>query len=81
MPNDTVKSASVLNLESYYADGDTRMINIDNPKDNITAAQINAVGTVGKNTQVLLGDKGGAAFVRFNSAHKVSSTRTEIDLR
>lgn len=78
---DTVKSASTLKLESYYSDGDTRAIDVDNPKDNLTAAQINAVGTVGKNTQVLLGDKGGAAFVRFNSAHKISSTRTELDLR
>ena len=81
MPNDTVKSGSVLKLESYYADNDTRVIDIDNPKDNLTAEQINAVGTVGKNTQVLLGDKGGAAFVRFNTAHKITSTRTEIDLR
>lgn len=78
---DTIKTASELKLNSYYADGDTRVITVDNPKDDITAAQINAAGTVAATTQVLLGDRGGAAFVRFQSAKKITTSRTELDLR
>lgn len=78
---DTIKSSSELKLESYYSDGDTRTLTVDNPKANITAADINAVATVAKNTQAILGDKGGADFVRFNSAKKTTATRIELDLR
>ena len=78
---DTITSASVIKLNAYYADGDTNIIEVDNPKDNITAEQINAVGTVAKTTQVILGDKGGADFVRFTDAHKLKNTRIELDLR
>jgi len=78
---DTIKSASVLKLDGHFADNDTRIIEIDNPKDNLTKEQINAVGTVAQTTQAILVDKGGAAFVRFDNAHKIRTTRTEMDLR
>ena len=78
---DTITSASVLKLESYYSDADTRTIEVDNPKDNLTAEQINAVATVAKTTQAILGDKGGADFVRFNSARTQKNTRYQLDLR
>lgn len=78
---DTIKSSSVLKLDVHFADNDTRIIEVDNPKDNLTKEQINAVGTVGKTTQAILGDKGGAAFNRINTAHKITISRTELDLR
>ena len=78
---DTIKTSSELKIETYYSDADTRTITIDNPKDNLTKADIKAVETVGVNTQVLLGDKGGAGFVRFNKAKTTKTTRTELDLR
>lgn len=78
---DTITSASVLKLEGEYVDNDTNIVEVDNPKDNITAEQINAVATVAKTTQVILGDKGGAAFNRFKSAHKLKNTRINLDLR
>ena len=78
---DTIKSSSELKLNCQFADNDTRIVTIDNPKDNLTAAQINGVGTVAQTTQAILGDKGGADFVRFHSAKKITTTRTELDLR
>lgn len=78
---DKITQTSTLKLGSYFSDGDTRTIDIPDPIDNITAAQINAVGTVAQTTQVLIGDKGGANFVRFQTAKKITTTRTELDLR
>ena len=78
---DTIKSASELKLEAVFVDNDTRMITVDNPKASISAADINAVGTVLKNTNALLGEKGGADALGFRTAKKITTTRTELDLR
>ena len=78
---DTITSASTLKLEAYFSDGDTRTIEIDNPKDNLTKEQINAVAAVGVSTQVILGDKAAAPFVRFNKAKTREVERIKLDLR
>ena len=78
---DTVKSSSELKLEEYYADGDTRTMTLTNPKTNLTAAEINSVGTLAAQTQPIVGDKGGADFVRFTRARIVDKTEVKLDLR
>lgn len=77
---DTIKSSSELKLDSYYADGDTRMLSIPNPRADVTAADILAVAQSAVTNQPLLGDKGGANFVRFNSAKIVEKTKVDLDL-
>jgi hypothetical protein len=78
---DTIKSSSELKLEAYFQDNDTRVITVDNPKANLTASQINAVGATMKTTNAILGDKGGADVMGFRTAKKTTTTRTELDLR
>lgn len=78
---DTIKTASELKLEAYFQDNDTRVLTIDNPKANLTAAQINAVGATMKTTNAILGDKGGADVMGFRTAKKISTIRRELDLR
>lgn len=79
---DKVSSSKELKLELYFQDGDTRTIAVDNPKANLTAAQINALGTLIKNSKVLLGDKGGADPVKFNSpARIIEKDVVSLDLR
>ena len=48
---DKVTQVSELKLVAKFNDNDTRTIAVDNPKANLTAAQINAVSAIGKTTQ------------------------------
>lgn len=77
---DIIKTSNVLSLEQEFTDGDTRTITLDNPKASITAADINAVGTYNQANQVLVGDKTGAAFLRFKKAVKIVKSTTYLDL-
>lgn len=77
---DIVKTKNVLQLVAEFNDSDTRTINLDNPKANVTASQINAVGTYAKENNVIVGDKEGASFERFNSAKIITGQTTYFDL-
>ena len=77
---DTIKSANELKLEGYFADGDTRTITLSNPKANLTAADIKTVETTTKTTQPIIGDKGGAEFVRFKRARVIEQQKVYLEL-
>ena len=67
-----------LKLDSYFADNDTRMLTIDNPSANLAKLNIKTFEAYCVTNQPILGDKGGAAFVRFNSAHVIEKTVTTL---
>lgn len=77
---DTIKSTSELKIEFSFYDNDTRTVSLENPKDNLTPAQVNQVVTLAKNTQPIIGDKGSARVVGANSAKVVEKTVTNVDL-
>ena len=66
-----------LKLLAGFADEDDRTITIDNPKLNLTWADIEAFQAV---SNVLIGDKYGAAFTRYKEAKYVDTTLTTIDV-
>lgn len=78
---DKVTQVSELKLVAKFNDNDTRTIAVDNPKSGLTAAQINAVGTIGATTQAILGDKGAAGFKEFVEARTITKKTTQLDLR
>ena len=78
---DTIKSSSELKIESGFVDSDTRTITLLNPRSDLTAADILAVETTVKNTQPIVGDKGGSQFARFNKARIIEKQVTYLDLR
>lgn len=78
---DKITQNSTLNLNAVFYDGDTRAISLDNPKANITAAQIKALAATTKTTQAIIGDKGSAAFVGFDAAEVLNKKTTQFDLR
>ena len=78
---DKVTTVKELKLVAKFVDGDTRTLAVDNPKTNLTAAQINALGTVAKSSNPILGDKGGADFLEFDTAKIVEKETTNLDLR
>ena len=47
---DTIKSSNELKLEAGFYDNDTRTITLENPKSNLTKADILAVGNLAAST-------------------------------
>ena len=77
---DTIKSSESLKVVFDFYDGDDRTVSLDNPKIGLTATEIKAVGTLAKNTQPIIGDKGSAAVVGISSAKIVGKTTRQLDL-
>ena len=77
---DKVVTKNVLQLVAEFNDLDTRTITLDNPRDTIDGAAINAVGAIAKTNNIIIGDKAGSNFERFSSAKKVLGTTTYLDL-
>lgn len=80
--SDTAKNSRTLTIEAGFKDGDTRSITLDNPITNTSTltASIKALGTFVKNNNLLIGDKAGADFDRFNSAKVKQRTTVYLDL-
>ncbi|MBQ7705056.1 MAG: DUF2922 family protein [Selenomonadaceae bacterium] len=78
---DKVTTNKTLKLVATFTDGDTRTLDLDNPKDGLTKEQIKAFETVAKNTQAIIGDKGGAEFHEFDTAKVVEKQTIQLDLR
>ena len=77
---DTVKSSYILKIKLGFADGDTRTINLDNPRNDLTATEIYEVSQFIKNNNLLLGDKYGADSAGILFADKIASTKTTLDI-
>ena len=77
---DKVTSSNELKMVFSFYDNDTRTVSIENPRPDLTAADILEVGTLAKNTNPIIGDKGGARVIGISSAKVVEKTRTQLDL-
>ena len=78
--SDIYKQTYILKIKLGFADGDTRTINLDNPKNNLTAAEINELSNFIKENNLLLGDKYGADSAGILTADIVQSAKTTLDL-
>ena len=76
MNETTIKSTSTLVLTAEFTDEDTRTISQDNPKSDITAADIASIQSAAAG--VLIGDKQGAPFARLKTPVRRDTTTTEI---
>lgn len=75
---DISKNTSTLTLVAEFTDGDDRTINLDNPKNGLTASVINACASYAPG--VLIGDKYSSDFYRFKSAKVTKRRTTYLDL-
>ena len=78
--SDIYKQSYILKIKLGFADGDTRTINLDNPRNDLTAAEIYEVSNFIKTNNLLLGDKYGADSAGILTADKIASTKTTLDL-
>lgn len=70
----TITTYNRLKILAGFADEDDRTITLENPRENITESDIQALPA----NNVLIGDKYGAAFTRFKSASYVSGTISKM---
>ena len=77
---DVSKTTNILKIKLGFADGDTRTINLDNPKNNLQASEVYDLSQFIKNNNLLLGDKYGADSAGILTADIVQSTKTTLDL-
>ena len=77
---DISKHSYILKIKFGFSDGDTRIINLDNPKTNLQATQIYEVSQYIKENNLLLGDKYGADSAGILTADIVESNKTTLDL-
>ena len=77
---DTYKQTYVLKIKLGFADGDTRTINLDNPKSNLQASQIHEVSQFIKTNNLLLGDKYAADSAGILTADIVESMKVTLDI-
>ena len=75
MNDTTISNKQTLALVAEFADEDTRTITLDNPKANITTADLTTVQSA---MSILIGDKQSSAFSRLKSATRKNTTTTTI---
>lgn len=77
---DTVKSSADLKIGFAFADGDTRIVTLPNPKTGLTEQQIKAVTDSMVTNGLIIGDRAGASLTGSYTAYTQNKTTTNIDL-
>ena len=77
---DQIVTKNTLNTVVDFIDGDTRTINLDDPKDDLTEEEIREWIAFAKTNNVFIGDKAGAAISGIKSSQKLQRTQTYLDL-
>lgn len=78
--NDTVVSSNEGILTIGFYDSDDRQIKIDDPRSDLTAAEVNAIVDWTKQNQPIIGDKTGASVVGAKSFETIAKTTTYLDI-
>ena len=77
---DTIKSGSELLIECVFQDGDTRTITLNNPRDDLSATDIENLETFMQTNNIIIGDRDGFDFRNIKRAVKRETTTTYLDL-
>ena len=77
---DIVKTASLLNIECVFLDGDTRTITMKNPRSNISSSDIENLETFMQTENIIIGDRDSSDFRKIRKAVKRNTTTSYLDL-
>lgn len=77
---DTISSNETIQFEYAFVDGDTRISNVKNPKENISAADIIELNQFLRVNNALVGDRYNSTFAQINYAKRVNKTTTTFDI-
>lgn len=76
---DKTTVSSTAKIDLYFVDGDTRLITLKNPKNNITTSQIEDLQSFLRTSEALIGDKVGGTFGKISSVKRIVQTKTAMD--
>lgn len=77
---DKVTNSSYLAVNFGFADGDTRLNKIPNPRSDLLASEVHTVSATLATNALIVGDKAGAAYTKILTADKYNIQKTELDL-
>lgn len=77
---DVITQKNQIQFEFAFVDGDTRLAYINNPKDTVTAQEIDDLNTYIRANNLIVGDRYQSTFAQINKATKISKTTTTLDL-
>ena len=77
---DVITQKNQLQFDYAFVDGDTRISYINNPKDSISAAEIDELNTYIRANNLIVGDKFGSTFAQINKVTRINKTTTTLDL-
>ena len=77
---DTITSATTLDVEFAFVDGDTRLQKIKDPRDDISASDIESLNQMIRANNLIIGDRYKSTFAQINYAKKVTKTTTTFDV-
>lgn len=77
---DIVKTAANLVIECVFTDGDTRIITLKNPSNNISSTDIENLETFMIENHIIIGDRDSSDFHKIRKAAIRNTTTTYLDL-
>ncbi len=77
---DTIKTTRDLKIKPVFMDGDDRTITIKNARNDIEQSEITDLNNWLLTTQVIIGDKTGAAFAKIGKATIITTTDRYLDI-
>ena len=77
---DIIKTASLLNIECVFLDGDTRTITMKNPRGNISSSDKENLETFMQTENIIIGDRDSSDFRKIRKAVKRNTTTSYLDL-
>lgn len=76
---DVLAETAELKFDAYFVDGDTRILTLKNPKGNITTSEIEDLQSYIRQNNLIVGDKMGGTFGKFEKVTKIKTYKTYID--
>lgn len=77
---DITATSSTLSIENVFVDGDTRTFTVKNPKQNITAEEIESLSDYIQENNLLISDKWGGNYGRIVKVTRTNTTSHYLDL-
>lgn len=77
---DMIKTTNELKFELAFADGDTRVFRLRNPRTGSLESAIGDINTLILQNQLLIGDKAGGAFTGIYRVTKINRNSFILDL-
>lgn len=76
---DVLSESAEVKFEAYFVDGDTRTMTLKNPKGNITTSEIENLQSYIRQNNLIVGDKMGGTFGKFEKVTRIKTYKTYID--